>query len=153
MEDFKKIIRKLLSEHYVDTEWSRQGLEPSFPDPREPVTYSVPHMQSVGDMSRKLSENDGDRAIVFTKEVNPSTVITIKIARDSRISEIENERNVRFPFVVGQPYNRSFETWACANGFLMDGKNVCGDKKIFGIKTKDVPQGHEWRTLFPGKFR
>lgn len=144
---------KGLKEHYVDTEWSRQGLEPSLPDPREPVMYSEPHMQAVGDSSRKLYENNGDRTVVFSKKVNPSTTITIKIGRDSRIAEIENERGLRFPFSIGQSYNRSFETWACVNGFLMDGKDTCGEKKIFGVNVKDVPQGHEWRTLFPGKFR
>ena len=27
----------------------------------------------------------------------------------------------------------------------MDGKDTCPEKKIFGVRAKDVPQGHEWR--------
>ena len=79
-------------------------------------------------------------------------VITIKKNPDGRITEIQNETGMRFPFSVGQILNRTAEVWACNNNFLMDGKDTCPDKKIFGVKTKDVPQGHEWRHIFPHKF-
>jgi hypothetical protein len=152
-----KISTKNVNEHYVDTEWSRQGLEPEFPEDKYPVMYSQPHMQMVGTPMRgapnQLVEAKDDRTIVFTKKVNPSFQITIKVGRDGRISEIENERHIRFPYSIGQPYNRGLETWACNNGFLMDGKDMCPEKKIFGIKVSDIPQGHEWRHIFPGKFR
>ena len=26
-------------------------------------------------------------------------------------------------------------------------------KKIFGVRSSDVPQGHEWRHIFPHKFK
>ena len=35
----------------------------------------------------------------------------------------------------------------------MDGKDTCPEKKIFGVRAKDVPQGHEWRHIFPNKFK
>ena len=69
-----------------------------------------------------------------------------------RITEIENETGMRFPFSVGQILNRTAEVWACNNNFLMDGKDTCPEKKIFGVKSSDVPQGHEWRHIFPHKF-
>jgi hypothetical protein len=52
-----------------------------------------------------------------------------------------------------EQYTRSIETWACNNGFKIDGKDPCPEKKIFGIRAKDIPQGHELRMLFPNKFR
>ena len=35
----------------------------------------------------------------------------------------------------------------------MDGKDMSPEEKVFGIRTKDIPQGHELRMMFPGKFR
>jgi hypothetical protein len=72
---------------------------------------------------------------------------------DGRIKEIENETGIRFPFSVGQILNRNVEVWACNNNFLMDGKDMCPEEKVFGIRKKDIPQGHELRMMFPGKFR
>ena len=69
------------------------------------------------------------------------------------IKDIDNQSGVRFPFSVGQSYTRSIETWACNNGFKIDGKNPCPEEKIFGIRKKDIPQGHELRLLYPHKFR
>jgi len=48
---------------------------------------------------------------------------------------------------------RNVETWACNNNFYMDDRDTCPEEKIFGVKVSDVPQGHEWRTIFPNKFR
>jgi hypothetical protein len=93
------------------------------------------------------------KEIIFTGKRNPRLVIVVKISPDRRISEIENKTGIRFPFVVGQPLNRNIEVWACNNNFLMDGKDTCPEKKIFGVRASDVPQGHEWRHIFPHKFR
>jgi hypothetical protein len=81
----------------------------------------------------------------------------------SRIKEVVNNSRINFPFHVGSNWNRSIYTWACNNKFgvietIMNGRMVkkedtCPEKKIFGVKTKDVPQGHEWRTIFPNKFK
>ena len=99
-----------------------------------------------------LEKSIYEREVIFTNKRNPRLVITIKKNPDGRITEIENETGLRFPFSVGQILNRTAEVWACNNNFLMDGKDTCPDKKIFGVKTKDVPQGHEWRHIFPHKF-
>jgi hypothetical protein len=92
-------------------------------------------------------------SITFTNKRNPRLVITIQLDTKRRISEIENETGIRFPFVVGQPLSRNIEVWACNNNFLMDGKDTCPEKKIFGVRSSDVPQGHEWRHIFPNKFK
>lgn len=70
-----------------------------------------------------------------------------------RITSIDNQSGIRFPYVVGQPLNQGIKTWACNNGFKIDGEDPCPEKKIFGVRVSDVPQGHEWRTIFPNKFR
>ena len=84
-----------------------------------------------------------------------NTALSFKLTKDrvGRITKIDKPDNVRFPYTIGQFLNRSFESWACNNHYLIDGKDTCPDKKIFGVKTKDVPQGHEWRNVFPNKFR
>lgn len=69
------------------------------------------------------------------------------------IKGIDNQAGIRFPFNVGQSYTRSIETWACNNGFKIDGESPCPEEKIFGIRKKDIPQGHELRLLYPHKFR
>jgi hypothetical protein len=75
------------------------------------------------------------------------------IVLGGRITSIENNSGVNFPYSPGQHYTRNIETWACNNGFLIDGKSPCPEKKIFGVKVSDVPAGHEWRIVYPGKFR
>jgi hypothetical protein len=99
-----------------------------------------------------IDESIYEREVVFTNKRNPRLVITIKKNPDGRITGIENETGIRFPFSVGQLLQRNVEVWACNNNFLMNGKDTCPEKKIFGVKTKDVPQGHEWRHIFPHKF-
>lgn len=70
-----------------------------------------------------------------------------------RIKDIVNEAGIRFPFSPGQTLTRNLETWACNNGFKIDGEDPCPEEKIFGVKVSDVPQGHEWRYLYPSKFQ
>ena len=91
-----------------------------------------------------------EREIVFTSRQNRNITITVL---GGRINNITNDSGVNFPFSPGQHYTRSIETWACNNGFLMDGKSTCPEKKIFGMRAKDIPQGHELRRLFPNKFK
>jgi hypothetical protein len=45
------------------------------------------------------------------------------------------------------------KTWACNNGFKWNGEDPCPEEKLFGIRKKDIPQGHELRMMFPHKFR
>ena len=94
-----------------------------------------------------------EKQVVFTGKRNPRLVIKVLKSPDGRIKEIENETGIRFPFSVGQILNRNAEVWACNNNFLMDGKDMCPEEKVFGIRKKDIPQGHELRMMFPGKFR
>ena len=98
------------------------------------------------------TESIYEREVVFTNKRNPRLVITIKKSPDGRITNIENETGIRFPFSIGQLLQRNVEVWACNNNFSMDGKDTCPEKKIFGVKSSDVPQGHEWRHIFPHKF-
>lgn len=99
------------------------------------------------------NEEFGKNEIIFTGKRNPRLNIIVKISPDRRISEIENKTGIRFPFVVGQPLGRNIEVWACNNNFLMDGQDTCPEKKIFGVRASDVPKGHEWRHIFPNKFK
>lgn len=94
-----------------------------------------------------------ENEVVFKGKRNPNLIIMVKKGADGRISSIVNKSGIRFPFQVGQLFQRNIETWACNNNFYMDDKDTCPEKKIFGVKAKDVPQGHEWRSLFPNKFR
>lgn len=72
-----------------------------------------------------------------------------------KIEEIHNESGERFPFFEGQPVTVFMKGWACSHGFKWNGQDACdpGEKKVFGIKAKHIPQGHELRRLFPNKFR
>jgi hypothetical protein len=109
---------------------------------------SIYKMANGGQAGRK----DGIREIVFVKEVNPGVKVTIKV-QSSRILEIDNPRKVHFPFHKGQMFQMNVQEWARVNGYSMDGKSLQHDKKIFGIRTKDIPPGHEWRHIYPHKFR
>ena len=96
-------------------------------------------------------ETGGLLKLVFTSKRRKEISISIEL-KNGRIHKINNLYNFRFPFKEGQHFNRNIEVWACNNGFFMDGKDTCPEKKIFGVKTKDVPKGHEWRSIFPNKF-
>jgi hypothetical protein len=99
----------------------------------------------------ELYENFGrERITTLTSRRGKDIIITLLGAR---IQSIDNQSGVNFPFSVGQSYTQSIETWACNNGFTIDGKSPCPEEKIFGIRKKDIPQGHELRFLFPHKFR
>lgn len=93
------------------------------------------------------------REVIFTKKVNPSFKFIVRTFPDGTIKEMDIPNGVRFPFSIGQVLNRNHETWACVNGYLVNGKDMCGEEKIFGIKVSDVPQGHEWRIIYPHKFK
>lgn len=101
---------------------------------------------------KAFESHSGKSEIKFVGKRNPRLVITVTKSRDGRITDIDNESGVRFPFSVGQIMNRSVEVWACNNNFLMNGEDTCPEKKIFGVKASDVPMGHEWRHIFPNKF-
>jgi hypothetical protein len=97
-----------------------------------------------------LEESQNSREMILTSRQNRDIKISLI---GGRIDQIKNESGVNFPFKIGQSYNRSIETWACNNGFKIDGKDPCPEEKIFGIRKKDIPHGHELRMLYPGKFR
>jgi len=89
---------------------------------------------------------------IFTGKRNPSLIIEVETL-GGRIVSIKNDSRIRFPFEAGQTLNRNIEVWACNNNFYIDGEDTCPEKKIFGIRAKDIPQGHEWRHIYPSKFR
>jgi hypothetical protein len=99
----------------------------------------------------ELYESFGNRKELIFKS-RQGRVITVSLL-GGRIDSIDNQAGVRFPFMKGQPYTRSIEVWACNNGFTINGEDTCPEKKVFGIKVSDIPQGHELRRLFPNKFR
>ena len=98
-----------------------------------------------------ISEAYNEQERVF-KSKRTGREIIVKV-QGGKITDVENESGVRFPFEVGSMWNRNTEVWACNNNFYLDGKDTCPEEKIFGVRAKDVPQGHEWRTMFPNKFR
>lgn len=100
-----------------------------------------------------IDEGLHEREVKFTNKRNARLEIVVTKSPDGRITNIENETGIRFPFSVGQLLQRNVEVWACNNNFLMDDQDTCPEKKIFGVKASDVPQGHEWRHIFPNKFK
>lgn len=108
----------------------------------------------------ELYENYGHRTMVLKHKNRGEIKVELE---GSRIAYIDNPINFRFPFPVGSNWNRSIETWACNNGFnkiqtLINGTvsaelDPCPEEKIFGIRKKDIPKGHELRILYPHKFR
>jgi hypothetical protein len=102
--------------------------------------------------SEYMSESIGTE-IVFKGKRNPNLVIMVKKGPDGRITSIVNKSGIRFPFQIGQLFQRNIETWACNNNFYMDGKDTCPEKKIFGVRASDVPKGHEWRHIYPNRFK
>ena len=100
----------------------------------------------------KTFESFNEIEIKFTHKRNPSLNFSVYKTPDGCISRVENCK-VRFPFNIGQRISRNIEAWACNNYFMIDGKDTCPEKKVFGIKTSDIPQGHELRKIYPNKFR
>ena len=99
-----------------------------------------------------LYESWSQENIVVLESLRNRAKITLTV-QGGRIQKIENPRGLRFPWSVGSTLNRSLETWACNNGFLINEKDPCPEEKIFGVRTSQVPQGHEWRMIFPNKFK
>lgn len=105
------------------------------------------------DKFEEFNENSMVKEVIFKNKRNPNLVVKI-IVKNLRIDSIDkSSMSIRFPFRIGQMFNRTMENWACSNNYLMNDKDVCGDKKVFGIKTKDIPMGHEFRKIYPNKFR
>ena len=69
------------------------------------------------------------------------------------ITGITNITSYHFPFTVGQTFNRTIEVWAENRNFLIDGKDPHENDKLFGIRIKDIPEGHPLRFVYPHKFR
>lgn len=93
-----------------------------------------------------------ERTVVFELKNRSSVQIKV-LVRGGRIEAIENPHNMRFPYNIGQPWQRNIEIWACNNGWLVDGESTCPeDDKIFGIRKKDIPKGHQLRIMYPSKF-
>ena len=165
--EYVKIKDKWIHAVKLDGEWIPQEVE-NYPDV---VFYKYKSEISKGlkdAYSKYLQEYAGEnidlaadgkkvsssniRTIVFKHKNNPSLNITVKAYPNMQITEIENPRHVRFPFVVGQVLNMGHQTWACNNNYLVNDKDVCPEKKVMGIKVSDIPQGHPLRHLYPGKF-
>lgn len=91
--------------------------------------------------------------IVLTGKRNPKLIINI-IIESGEILDIINRTNQRFPFQKGNLFNiHALNNWACNNNFTLNDKDTCPEKKVFGIKTSDIPKGHELRMLYPSKFK
>ncbi len=93
------------------------------------------------------------KKVVFKNKRRPEMSLTVTKTPDGKIVEIENSFNINFPFKVGQVLNMNHEVWACNNNYLVNDRDTCPEEKIFGMRKSDIPQGHELRMLFPGKFR
>lgn len=57
-----------------------------------------------------------------------------------------------FEIFQKKKYSKGGE-WVCNNNFLVDGEDTCPDKRIFGMRAKDIPAGHEIRMMYPNKFK
>lgn len=93
-----------------------------------------------------------EEEIILTSRQGRDIKVTVK---HGKIEEIDNQSGVTFPFFTGQPVTVFMKGWACNHGFKWNGENACdpGEKKVFGIKAKYIPKEHEWRKIWPGKFR
>lgn len=101
----------------------------------------------------ELFENWGrEERIILTSRQGREIVIEVK---HGKIDSISNESGVPFPYFEGQPVTVFMKSWACNYGFKWNGKSACdpGEKKIFGVKAKYIPKEHEWRKIWPNKFR
>lgn len=98
-----------------------------------------------------LNENYTKKIKLVSKR-NPNLIITFDVI-GGKIQNIVKSNGVRFPYDEGEIYNRGIETWCCNNNYTLNGKDTCPEPKIFGIKTKDIPQGHPLRHIYPNKFK
>ena len=92
------------------------------------------------------------RSVELKNKRNNTLIITFDVI-GGIMQNIVTPDGIRFPYEEGQPYNIGMETWCCNNNYLMDGKDMCPEPKIFGMRAKDIPQGHPLRSIYPGKFR
>jgi hypothetical protein len=117
-------------------------------------------MKNLKEYTQHINENFNFRTMILVNKRDQKIEVKLE---GYKILEILNNANIRFPYNVGQSWNRSIETWACNNNFIRietwinDRKanelDPCPEEKIFGIRAKDIPQGHELRLLYPNKFR
>jgi hypothetical protein len=93
-----------------------------------------------------------EEEILLTSRQGRNIKVSVK---HGKIEEIDNASGVPFPFFTGQLVTVFMKGWACNNGFKWNGEDACdpGEKKVFGVKAKYIPQGHELRRIFPNKFR
>jgi hypothetical protein len=99
----------------------------------------------------EIYENYSDRQeIKLTSRQGRDILVAVQ---GGRIQSIQNDSGVNFPYSVGQSYNVGMKTWACNRGFKWNGEDPCPEEKIFGIRKKDIPQGHELRMIYPNKFK
>lgn len=154
-------VRIQISPDGEDSKWNkiktegfnklRQGIdEPKFLDPEVIVDY----------ISEEYIKNRIKNIVFESSRYERDVVLTSRQGRDilvkvmgGKIASIENNSGIRFPYSIGQHWNRSIETWACTNKFKIDGEDPCPEEKIFGIRKKDIPMGHELRMMYPSKFR
>jgi hypothetical protein len=154
-------VRIQISPDGEDSKWNkiktegfnklRQGIdEPKFLDPGVIVDY----------ISEEYIKNRIKNIVFESSRYERDVVLTSRQGRDilvkvmgGKIASIENNSGIRFPYSIGQHWNRSIETWACTNKFKIDGEDPCPEEKIFGIRKKDIPMGHELRMMYPSKFR
>lgn len=129
----------------------RQGIdEPEFLDTDEIIDFIADEYVKSRIKNIVFESTRYDRDVVLTSRQGRD--ILVKVI-GGRITSIENNSGVRFPYSIGQHWNRNIETWACNNGFKIDGEDPCPEEKIFGIRKKDIPMGHELRMIYPSKFR
>lgn len=84
---------------------------------------------------------------------NPALKFSVFKDKHGKIVDIKKIPTIRFPYRVGENFGRSIEIWACNNNFIIDGKNMCPEEKIFGVRKKDIPSGHPLRYIYPNKFK
>lgn len=97
-------------------------------------------------------ESYGNSEYKFDSKRDNRITIIVKV-RGGRIFEIQNPTKFRFPYIIGEQMTQNILSWACNNQFLVNSKDPCPEKKVFGVKVSDIPQGHELRKIFPNKFR
>jgi hypothetical protein len=129
----------------------RQGIEePKFLDPEEIIDF-IAEVYAKNRIKNIVFESSRyERDVVLTSRQGRDILVKVM---GGKITSIENNSGIRFPYSIGQHWNRSIETWACTNKFKIDGEDPCPEEKIFGIRKKDIPMGHELRMMYPSKFR
>jgi hypothetical protein len=129
----------------------RQGIDgPKFLDPEVIVDYISEEYLKNRIKNIVFESSRYERDVVLTSRQGRDILVKVL---DGKIASVENNSGIRFPYNIGQHWDRSIETWACTNKFKIDGEDPCPEEKIFGIRKKDIPMGHELRMMYPSKFR